>query len=68
MTTRLQVSETTMEILKKLKKRYGLKSYDEAIKRLAGEAMHQRGFLLGTLEKRSKAEILQGLRDEEDRF
>lgn len=68
MTTTVQVSKTTIEVLKKLKQRYGLKSYDEAIGKLAERAMCPRKSLFGTLGKKSRAEILRGLRDERDRF
>ncbi len=68
MSTTVQVSETTIEVLKKIKKRNDLKSYDEAIEKLAEEAMRPKKSLFGVLGKKSRAEILQGLRDEEDRF
>ncbi len=68
MTTTVQVSNTTIGMLKKLKARYGLKSYDEAIEKLAEEAMRPKQSLFGMLGKKSKAEVLKGLRDEEDRL
>lgn len=68
MSTTVQVSDTTVGILKKLKVRYGLKSYDETIERLVEEAIRPKRSLFGALGKKSKAEILKGLRDERDRF
>ncbi|MFQ5815236.1 MAG: hypothetical protein ACE5G7_01935 [Candidatus Hydrothermarchaeaceae archaeon] len=62
--TTVQVSKTTLGVLKQLKKRHGFKSYDEVIQKLAGDAMRPKESLFGVLGKKSRAEILQGLRDE----
>ena len=68
MTTTIQVSKTTIEVLKKIKGRYKLESYDRVIERLAEEAMHPKKSLFGALGKRSRAAVMEGLRDEEDRI
>ncbi len=68
MTTTIRVSKTTIEILKKIKQRYDLKSYDGAIEKLIQEAMHRRESFFGVLNKKSRKDILRGLRDEKDRF
>ncbi|MEE8167715.1 MAG: hypothetical protein V3T58_02440 [Candidatus Hydrothermarchaeales archaeon] len=67
MTTTIQVSKTTIKVLKKIKGRYKLESYDRVIERLVEEAMHPKKSLFGVLGKKSRTAILEGLRDEEDR-
>lgn len=68
MPTTIQVSKTTIEVLKKIKERYKLESYDRVIERLAEEAMHPKKSLFGVLGKKSRAAIMERLRDEEDRI
>jgi hypothetical protein len=68
MPTTIQVSKTTLEVLKKIKERYKLESYDRVIERLAEEAMRPKKSLFGVLGKKSRAAMMRGLRDEEDRI
>ncbi|MEE8403234.1 MAG: hypothetical protein V3R93_05740 [Candidatus Hydrothermarchaeaceae archaeon] len=68
MPTTVQVSKSTVEVLKKIKDRYRLESYDKVIGRLAEEAMRPKKSLFGVLGKRSREELMEGLRDEEDRI
>ncbi len=68
MPTTIQVSKTTIDVLKKIKERYKLESYDRVIGRLAEEAMRSKKSLFGVLGKKSREEIMERLRDEEDRI
>lgn len=68
MMTTIQVNKTTVDVLKKIKERHKLESYDRVIERLVEEAMHPRKSFFGALGKRSRAAIMEGLRDEEDRI
>jgi len=69
MATTIQVSDTTMQMLKKVKERTKSASYDDAIKKLI--AGQPRKSLFGEFAKKkhyTREEILKGLRDEHDRF
>lgn len=68
MPTTIQVSKTTLEMLRKIKERYKFESYDRVIGKLAEEAMRPKKSLFGMLGKKSRAAIMEGLRDEEDRI
>lgn len=68
MPTTIQVSKTTVEMLRKIKERYKFESYDRVIGKLAEEAMRPKKSLFGMLGKKSRAAIMEGLRDEEDRI
>ena len=69
MTTTIQVSDATMQMLKKAKERTNSASYDEAIKKLiAGQPQES---LFGAFAKKkhyTREEMLADLRDEHDRF
>jgi hypothetical protein len=62
--TTIQVHESTLLLLKALRKKFDASSYDELIKRLASEEVPES--LAGFLGKASRAEILKDLRDEDD--
>ncbi|MEK6942275.1 MAG: hypothetical protein AABW85_05450 [archaeon] len=69
MATTIQVKETTLELLKRVRKNTNASSYDEAINKLAKKVMNKS--MAGTLARKkhySKDEILRGLRDERDRI
>ncbi|MCW7077214.1 MAG: hypothetical protein OCU18_08065 [Candidatus Syntrophoarchaeum sp.] len=68
MTTTIQVSRETLEVLRKIKERENLHSYDNVIQKLLKDAMKSERSAFGMLGKRSMDEILEGLRDEEDRI
>ncbi len=71
MVTTIQVQETTLQFLKKLKEETKSNSYDETIKnviiaRTKNESLA--GYLGKYLGKKSRKWILNDLRDENDRF
>ncbi|RJS71538.1 MAG: hypothetical protein CW694_04980 [Candidatus Syntrophoarchaeum sp. WYZ-LMO15] len=68
MRTTIQVSRETLELLRRMKDREGLPSYDSVIQKLIKDAMKSERSAFGMLGKRSMDEILEGLRDEEDRI
>ena len=67
MVTTIQVQDTTLLLLKKLKKETQSSSYDETIKKIAIARTNKESFY-GFLGKKSKAWILKDLRDKNDRF
>lgn len=67
MVTTVQVSDDTLELLKKVKEETDAPSYDEAIKKLV--LSQTRGSSLGGyLGKKPSARLLKDLRDKNDRF
>ncbi|HEC56488.1 MAG TPA: hypothetical protein ENI32_01175 [Candidatus Syntrophoarchaeum butanivorans] len=68
MRTTIQVSRETLELLRRMKDREGLPSYDSVIQKLIKDAMKSERSAFGMLGKRSMDEILEGLRDEEDKI
>ena len=68
-TTTIQVSDTTMQMLKKVKERTNSSSYDEAIKKLIqGQPIESMAGFLARKPHYSREEILKGLRDKVDRL
>jgi predicted CopG family antitoxin len=65
MYTTIQVKEETMESLKSLKEREGLKSYDSAIRILLKEGKKHKS-MAGTLPR--DWDLLTDLRDKHDRY
>lgn len=69
MATTIQVQESTLESLKRLRKRTHALSYDELINRLIKKlAKKSMAGALARKKRYTKKEILRGLRDEEDRI
>jgi hypothetical protein len=66
--TTIYVDKKTLKILQKIKEKNKLKSYEETIQMLLKQAMESKKSMFGVLGKKSRKEILKGLRDEEDRF
>ncbi len=71
MATRIQLSEETLELLKKIKEETHSTSYDETIKQLlvsrtCGKSFG--GYLRPFGPKMSSEEIMKDLRDKTDRF
>ncbi len=66
MQTTIQVSDKTLQILKKVKDEVHAKSYEEAIRKLVFE--RTRNSLAGYLGKKTTKEIMKDLRDKHDRF
>ena len=67
MVTTIQVQDTTLLLLKKLKEETKSSSYDETIKTIAISQPKQES-LYGFLGKKSRKWILKDLRDKSDRF
>lgn len=67
MVTTIQVKDTTLELLKKVKEETKSSSYDEAIKKIVIARAKKESFY-GFLGKKSRAWVLKDLRDEHDRF
>jgi hypothetical protein len=65
MYTTIQIREETMESLKKIKRREGLRSYDKAIKVLLKEGGKTKS-MWGVLPK--EWDLLTDLRDKHDRY
>ena len=71
MVNTIQVKDTTLEILKKLKEETNAGSYDEAIKKIVVTRTKNEslaGYLGKYLGKKSRKWVLKDLRDESDRF
>ncbi len=69
MATTIQVQESTLELLKRIRKKTHSASYDEAINKLVKKTVPKS--MAGALadgKKYTKKQILRGLRDEIDRF
>jgi len=69
LTTTIQVEDSTIEVLKRIKKRENATSYDETIRKLLNNTV--KGSMAGALARKknySKTELLKGLRDERDRI
>ena len=67
MVTTIQVQDTTLQLLKKLKEETKSNSYDETIKNIV-IARTKGKSLAGFLGRRSRTWILKDLRDKSDRF
>lgn len=67
MQTTVQVSERTLQLLKKIKEETGAHSYDEAITKITVKQAKKES-LAGYLGKRSRAWIVKELREKHDRF
>ncbi len=72
MTTTIQVDESTLSLLKKLKDRTKADSYNTIIERLIQESLHPKksmfGFLNKTNEVITRKRMLRDLRDKSDRY
>ena len=68
MPTTIQVSKEMLEILRKIKERENIPSYEGVIQKLIRDSMKLKRSAFGILGKRSMEEILEDLRDEEDRI
>lgn len=66
MQTTIQISDRTLEILKKVKEEFNTKSYEEAIKMLVFE--RTKCSFAGCLGKKPTKTILKDLRDKHDRI
>ena len=67
--TTIQVEETTVQMLKKVKERTGVSSYNEAIvKLIKGQTVESMAGSLARKKHYSREEILKDLRDKFDRI
>ena len=67
MVTTIQIQDRTLEMLRKVKDETKSASYDEAIKKIILREQNK-GSFFGYLGKKTRKEILRGLRDKNDRF
>jgi len=67
MYTTIQISDTTLELLKKVKNETQSHSYDEAITKVVLHSFKKES-LAGFLGKRPLKYLLQNLRDKHDRY
>ena len=67
MLTTIQVTDKTLQLLRKVKHETTAHSYDEAIQKLVMQKSKSPS-LAGFLGKKSRTQILSGLRDKDDRF
>lgn len=71
MHTTIQINDTTLKLLKKIKEELKANSYDEAITRIVINSSKKEslaGFLGKYTGKKSRKEILHNLRDKNDRI
>jgi len=67
MATTIQVKDETAAVLKQLKNETRSGSYDDVIEKLLQKSRKEKSFY-GFLGRKSKKEILKGLRDKHDRI
>ena len=67
MQTTIQISDQTLELLKKMKNETGSKSYDEAITKIVLKSFKKES-LAGYLGEKPLKHLLHGLRDKSDRY
>lgn len=68
MPTTIQVTEETLELLKRMRKAADASSYDELIQTVIKKTTTAHESLYGLLGKKTMKDILRGLRDEHDRL
>jgi len=68
MTTTIQVNDDTIELLKTLREQLSLSSYDALMKFFIRKTMKPEKSMWGYYGKMTMKEILNGLRDETDRY
>ncbi len=66
--TTIQVTDTTLQTLKKLKENLNLPNYESVIQWMLKKTLRQKKSMYGALGTKSMDEIMEGLRDEEDRM
>ncbi len=67
MQTTIQISDQTLELLKKVKTDTGSRSYDEAITKMVLNSFKKES-LAGYLGEKPIKHLLHGLRDKNDRY
>ncbi|MBI2103154.1 hypothetical protein HYT55_04900 [Candidatus Woesearchaeota archaeon] len=67
MVTTVQISEDTLELLKKLKANTQSASYDEAIRKVVISCIREKS-LGGYLGRKPSSQLLKNLRDKHDRI
>jgi|GEM_PF-4608000 len=66
--TTIQVTDSTHKTLKQLKKNLGLPTYEDVIQWMLQKTLKQKKSMYGALGTKSMDEVLESLRDEEDRM
>jgi len=67
MVTTVQISDDTLELLKKMKAETKSSSYDEAIKKMVISCVREKS-LAGYLGLKSSVQLMKNLREKHDRF
>ena len=67
MVTTVQISDETLELLKKIKEETKSSSYDEAIRKIVSSRVNE-SFAGYLGPKRSSKDLMKDLRDKSDRF
>lgn len=67
MKTTIQINQSTLELLKKVRDNTKSSSYDETINKIILKNINKES-LYGYLGKKTKKDILKGLGDKSDRF
>ncbi len=68
MATTIQVNDSTLQTLKQLKETLNLPTYESVIRWMLKKTLRQKKSMYGALGTKSIENILEGLRDEEDRM
>jgi predicted CopG family antitoxin len=66
--TTIQITDSTQQTLKQLKKNLNLLTYEDVIQWMLKKTLKQKKSMYGALGTKSMDEVLEGLRDEEDRI
>ena len=66
--TTIQITDSTHQTLKQLKKNLDLPTYEDVIQWMLKKTLKQNKSMYGALGTKSMDEVLEGLRDEEDRM
>jgi len=66
--TTIQITNSTHQTLKQLKKNLDLSTYEDVIQWMLKKTLEQKKSMYGALGTKSMDEVLEGLRDEEDRM
>lgn len=66
--TTIQITDSTHQTLKQLKKNLDLPTYEDVIQWMLKITMEQNKSMYGVLGTKSMDEVLEGLRDEKDRM
>ncbi len=66
--TTIQINDSTLQALKQLKETLDLPTYESVIQWMLKKTLQQKKSMYGALGTKSMEEIMEGLRNEEDRM